>query len=584
MRETIESVVVAFILAFLFRAFVAEAFVIPTGSMAPTLMGAHKDVYCEFCGQQYQASASSEFDSNTGAQREDVAVASTCATCRGLNAYDFRNNRNHSSFSGDRILVSKFDYVLSRPKRWDVFVFKYPTEARMNYIKRLVGLPGESLLIEGGDVYTQTEDAAEWNIARKPPAKIRAMRQIVSDTDHQAAILIEQGWPSLWQPWNEQAETTAWTVQQSPEQWNAALAQAASPQWLRYYHKFADNAMWQRVLSGGKIEAVDPYASQLVTDYLAYNSSILWSRDRLYDGKSLKPKIEGRTRALDVAIQQGLRLDNGNVKENDGYHWVGDLVADFDIDIASNSGQLLLDLVEFGVHFQLTVDVADGSAQLQALGSDLPPAIFGDASSLTVQTPIRGPGKYRVEMANVDDQIVLWVNGSEVEFEQPAEFNSRAFRSDSARRPYWQPSDPLDAAPAGIGGQNIELSVTRARVYRDIYYIAIDTNIRSSEYSDYDLNRLGPMLAALPESSGLSHVHSVGDVISAIYAHPQWWAETNLFSQRRQLQFDLEEQQYFPMGDNSAASSDARSWGDHNYVEEKFLLGKALLVFWPHTW
>ncbi|MEM8735965.1 MAG: S26 family signal peptidase, partial [Planctomycetota bacterium] len=57
-RETVESVVVAFVLAFLFRAFVAEAFVIPTGSMAPTLMGAHKDVFCEHCGEQYQASAS----------------------------------------------------------------------------------------------------------------------------------------------------------------------------------------------------------------------------------------------------------------------------------------------------------------------------------------------------------------------------------------------------------------------------------------------------------------------------------------------------------------------------------------------
>ena len=38
-RETFESIVVAFVLAFLFRAFEAEAFVIPTGSMAPTLYG-----------------------------------------------------------------------------------------------------------------------------------------------------------------------------------------------------------------------------------------------------------------------------------------------------------------------------------------------------------------------------------------------------------------------------------------------------------------------------------------------------------------------------------------------------------------
>ncbi len=40
-KETVESILVAFILAFVFRAFVVEAFVIPTGSMAPTLYGAH---------------------------------------------------------------------------------------------------------------------------------------------------------------------------------------------------------------------------------------------------------------------------------------------------------------------------------------------------------------------------------------------------------------------------------------------------------------------------------------------------------------------------------------------------------------
>ena len=40
-KETLISLIIAFIMAFVFRAFVAEAFIIPTGSMAPTLLGQH---------------------------------------------------------------------------------------------------------------------------------------------------------------------------------------------------------------------------------------------------------------------------------------------------------------------------------------------------------------------------------------------------------------------------------------------------------------------------------------------------------------------------------------------------------------
>src|SRR5437868_7931279 len=85
-RETVESIAMAVILALLFRGFVAEAFVIPTGSMAPTLDGRHKDVWCSKCGQQYQVSGSDE-------QRDDgltgfyVATA-TCPICRYTQTLD----------------------------------------------------------------------------------------------------------------------------------------------------------------------------------------------------------------------------------------------------------------------------------------------------------------------------------------------------------------------------------------------------------------------------------------------------------------------------------------------------------------
>src|SRR4030042_124741 len=64
MRGGVESVWIAFVLAFLFRPFEAEAFVIPTGSMAPTLMGRHKDVVCPVCGYRFTARCSEEADRN----------------------------------------------------------------------------------------------------------------------------------------------------------------------------------------------------------------------------------------------------------------------------------------------------------------------------------------------------------------------------------------------------------------------------------------------------------------------------------------------------------------------------------------
>src|SRR5437870_7195751 len=82
-RETIESIVIAFVLAFLFRTFEAEAFVIPTGSMAPTLQGRHKDLKCPECGYWFRAGASSEADAN-GRELGDAYKIGTvvCPICR----------------------------------------------------------------------------------------------------------------------------------------------------------------------------------------------------------------------------------------------------------------------------------------------------------------------------------------------------------------------------------------------------------------------------------------------------------------------------------------------------------------------
>lgn len=610
-RETVESVVVAFILAFLFRAFVAEAFVIPTGSMAPTLMGAHKDLFCEFCGQQYQASASVEYDSTSGALKQEKTFASTCSNCRGINAYDFEGNPNQATFSGDRILVSKFDYVLSRPERWDVFVFKYPGSARMNYIKRLVGLPGETLLISEGDVFVQNEDEAGWTIARKPPHKIQAMKQLVHNTERQPAILVQQGWPSLWQPWlpdgNAAASdptSAAWNIEHTESSWSASLTAQPAEHWLRYYHKFVELETWEDLKNGSRLPVIDPLSSQLITDYVAYNTSYtLRDAAQLFDLKRspwarflpgflsggprwvLNEQKTGGKSVFEIARDKPIIGYEESSSRNDGNHWVGDLSGRFAVEIQSDSGSLLLSLVEFGIHFQCSIDVATGIAQLQALDQGNALDVFYGDSLREGQTPIRGRGSYQIEFANFDDQLVLWINRKVVPFAGGTEFDLGKYRNGNSRRPHWSQADPLDAAPLGIGARDLSIKVASSQVFRDIYYISDSgrsPNLNRFVFSDYMIDRRS-LAEAVPDVEARAKLSTGSDILSAIYSHPQWWASTNLFSKRLSEQFDLQERQYFPLGDNSAASSDARFW-DESYVEEKFLLGKALLVFWPHTW
>ena len=80
---------------------------------------------------------------------------------------------------GDRVLVQKFVYDFRRPKRWEVAVFHFPGEPSQAYVKRVVGLPGESIRIIGGDIFV------DGKIVRKSLPEIRAMRMLVHDSRFQ---------------------------------------------------------------------------------------------------------------------------------------------------------------------------------------------------------------------------------------------------------------------------------------------------------------------------------------------------------------------------------------------------------------
>src|SRR6185295_8917573 len=99
------------VLAFLFRTFEAEAFVIPTGSMAPTLQGRHKDLTCDKCGYRIRANASSEV--NEEGYRKENVIDVVCPLCRhemSVDPHVADNEQKYPSYNGDRIIVAKFPY------------------------------------------------------------------------------------------------------------------------------------------------------------------------------------------------------------------------------------------------------------------------------------------------------------------------------------------------------------------------------------------------------------------------------------------------------------------------------------------
>ena len=53
----------------------------------------------------------------------------------------------------DKIIGNRIAYLFSEPKRGDIIIFKYPDDETENYVKRIIGLPGEKIQIIQGKVY-----------------------------------------------------------------------------------------------------------------------------------------------------------------------------------------------------------------------------------------------------------------------------------------------------------------------------------------------------------------------------------------------------------------------------------------------
>ena len=137
-KENVEAIIIAFIMALVIRCFCIEVFKIPSSSMEPTLLG---DV--------------SDNHSRGGCTFGDYHVPPAPPPPLQDNA------------SGDRIMVTKYFYAFSPVERYDVLVFKFPLNQAKNFIKRVVGLPDEEILIHRGNLFVKKPGEPAFQIVRR---------------------------------------------------------------------------------------------------------------------------------------------------------------------------------------------------------------------------------------------------------------------------------------------------------------------------------------------------------------------------------------------------------------------------------
>jgi signal peptidase I len=555
-REVVEMIVFVVVLVLMLKSFVAEAFVIPTGSMAETLWGYQKEVTCPQCGH--------EFPVNAASQVEEARFVNqcTCPNCRlqiGLYRPGIDRKEDVEGApvadpgwgSGDRVLVVKypFDVPGMGPNRLEVVVFRFPGDdgqsgpfpisgpfkqhTAMNYIKRLIGLPRETLAVHRGNIYIlsaknlspdgtppypddekllaarpelrrlmwqtgraglydwihQTEGKVseekesvarklfvegKFDILRKPPSIITEVMRLVYNNDQPAKDLLGKEDHVRWL-----AEDPAWSEDEATRSFRH-LGSVDKMAWLRYRHVLRDS----------------PGEPQLITDFLGYNT------------------------------------DRGG----GGNNWATDLVVECTVKSEKADGQFALELSQGPRRFQAHFDVGTGECTLYEVGPK------GAKELKKATTSFKGAGTFNLRFANVDDRLTVWVNGS-LPFGDGFEFTGL---KDLA------PTEENDLErPVSIGAQGGGFTVRHLKIFRDTYYTCPDSSHQASTTDIADFK---------PKKKDKETWRDYKDApLATYYVQPG---------------------HYFCMGDNSPQSSDSRAWG---LVPRRLMLGRAVMVYFPFT-
>lgn len=482
-RENAEALVVAVILAVIIRHFTVEAFEIPTGSMANTLFGIHTWLKCPNCDTDFNVALASDSSSgkvnvpyrplkvykgdcpnptcglsihSISARRQPLAgpgdriLCTACGTVfqgdpRGfadILGLDRRPARcpicqftyvtvieQKEQYGGNKILVDKLAFVFGDPKRWDVFVFEF--DQWKNYIKRLVGLPGERIDVWDGDLYV--------NGAIERKSRHAYIQDVlwtkISDTDVpergieiQAPLL--EGWPyAPWArlPWRELSPGDGPRAGRQDAEWKADVRRwsvnATGGRIALEYQRGFDNYYSYNLLRGGSAVGSYPDGVQVGDKKAAFTVHVA--------GVSPPP------------VQPPLPGPGGS--------WVGAELRDGDFT------------------FRLAVPVGSDAglkATLERIGPStgapsVPPLRAEAAFAIPPRRDVR------IELENADDRVAARLDGVEL---LVLEYRSLP-EGASLLSPPEGPGERRGEHFLRLVCQGVQAELSSIQVYRDMYYI-----------------------------------------------------------------------------------------------------------------
>lgn len=155
-------------------------------SMAETLYGRHRRMDCRDCGFRFAWQAA------RGGARSRI----TCPNC----GCEQTPPDAESEIPGDHVLVARSMPALRAPKRWEPVVVRRPGRESELVVKRLVGLPGETVELRHGDLYI------DGRLERKTLRQQRATAVLVHDAHWMPSSLPEEE-----RPWQEAGGKRRWT-------------------------------------------------------------------------------------------------------------------------------------------------------------------------------------------------------------------------------------------------------------------------------------------------------------------------------------------------------------------------------------